>query len=100
MRNIIKKTTSVILTACMALGVFTSSMLVGLAEQSTDAKTLEGTKTAEKIEKDKYGITVTVPGGDVENVHDEVIVMVDGSDSMDEEWEDMKKAIVASRLRS
>ena len=95
MRNIIKKTTSVILTACMALGVFTSSMLVGLAEQSTDAKTLEGTKTAEKIEKDKYGITVTVPGGDVENVHDEVIVMVDGSYSMDEEWEDMKKAIVA-----
>ena len=52
-------------------------------------------KKAEKIEGEdgKYEVSITVPGGDAEEKHDEVILMVDGSYSMDNEWPAMKEAI-------
>ena len=50
-------------------------------------------KKAEEIEDGKYEVSITVPGGDVEKTHDEVILMVDGSYSMDNEWPAMKEAI-------
>jgi len=55
-----------------------------------------GLKSDERIDDatNRYLVEVEVPGVDGEKTHDEVIVMVDGSYSMDEEWEDMKKAIM------
>lgn len=41
-----------------------------------------------------YTVKLKVPGGDGNNKHDEVILMVDGSYSMDEEWPAMKEAII------
>jgi TQXA domain-containing protein len=52
-------------------------------------------KKAEEIEDGKYEVSITVPGGDAEEKHDEVILMVDGSYSMDNEWPAMKEAINA-----
>ncbi len=43
---------------------------------------------------DNYTIKLKVPGEDGENLHDEVILMVDGSYSGDNEWPSMKKAII------
>jgi len=53
-----------------------------------------GIKSAELIDRrtNRYTVTIDVPG--VENTsHDEVILMVDGSYSLDEEWPAMKEAI-------
>ena len=55
---------------------------------------LESDKTANKIDNQKYDISIEVPGGDAEKIHDEVILMVDGSYSMDNEWPAMKNAII------
>ena len=50
-------------------------------------------KTGSSLGEGKYKVSVTVPGKDPDNRHDEVILMVDGSYSMDNEWPAMKKAI-------
>ena len=42
----------------------------------------------------KYRVELKVPGQDGTNEHDEVILMVDGSYSLDEEWPQMKNAII------
>ncbi len=42
---------------------------------------------------DRYTVSIEVPGGDRIEKHDEVILMVDGSYSMDNEWPAMKEAI-------
>ena len=54
-----------------------------------------GTKTDERIddETNRYLVEVEVPGVDDDPRHDEVILMVDGSYSLDEEWPAMKEAI-------
>ena len=55
-----------------------------------------GTKTSDEIEgEDRYEIEIAVPGQDAEidPRHDEIILMVDGSYSMDNEWPAMKEAI-------
>ena len=54
-----------------------------------------GSKTAERIdgEPNKYWVEIEVPGDDGDTRHDEVILMVDGSYSMDNEWPAMKDAI-------
>ena len=41
----------------------------------------------------RFEVEVAVPGEDGDNRHDEVILMVDGSYSMDNEWPAMKEAI-------
>lgn len=64
--------------------------------QYTNYPPLEGDKeTAEDFGNGRFEINVTVPGCDPENVHDEVILMVDGSYSMDNEWPAMKEAIIS-----
>ena len=80
-----------------------SQNLIGVASDETPvyaeafAKVENGDlvadKKAEEIEDGKYEVSITVPGGDAEESHDEVILMVDGSYSMDNEWPAMKEAI-------
>lgn len=67
-------------------------------EEKPDEPTIPvelGTKTSEVIDRNtnRFGITIDVPGADGENGHDEVILMVDGSYSLDQEWPLMKEAI-------
>ncbi|MBQ6833732.1 MAG: Cna B-type domain-containing protein [Lachnospiraceae bacterium] len=52
-------------------------------------------KSSELIDRseNRYKIEIKVPGEDGKNLHDEVILMVDGSYSMDNEWPAMKEAI-------
>lgn len=63
-------------------------------------ESLKGIELASKksylLEKSngKYRVELKVPGQDGENKHDEVILMVDGSYSMDEEWPQMKETII------
>jgi len=88
----------------------TSQTLVGIANGKHDVDVtlnykvefnvqdeLDGTKESLFVDckTDRFEVTVEVPGGDAEIEHDEVILMVDGSYSMDEEWEDMKETILA-----
>ena len=60
-----------------------------------DPMEMGGQKTSEKVEENRFEITINVPGKDGDNRHDEVILMVDGSYSMDNEWPAMKDAINA-----
>ncbi len=56
---------------------------------------LEGEKSSSLINRgeNRFQVNVKVPGGDADVSHDEVILMVDGSYSMDNEWPAMKEAI-------
>lgn len=65
---------------------------------------ISATETKEKLSASKraiktdelgiYDIVISVPGVDSEEKHDEIILMVDGSYSGDDEWEDMKATII------
>lgn len=83
----IRRALALVLAMVMCLGLCTTA---SAAERDT------AEKSAALLDRDtnRYEIEVQVPGEDGSNIHDEVIVMVDGSYSMDEEWEDMKKAIL------
>ena len=52
-------------------------------------------KTDKLIDRDtnRFEVEIAVPGEDGSELHDEVILMVDGSYSMDNEWPAMKEAI-------
>ena len=52
-------------------------------------------KTATKQADETYEVKIQVPGGDGNDQHDEVILMVDGSYSGDDEWEQICNAIIA-----
>ena len=52
-----------------------------------------GIKTDKETEGYSYEVKIEVPG-DGDSTHDEVILVIDGSYSLDEEWNDMKETIV------
>ena len=60
-----------------------------------DIPSLNANKESLLIDRgeDRYTISIEVPGGDRIEKHDEIILMVDGSYSMDNEWPSMKEAI-------
>jgi len=69
-----------------------------VAEEEKEEKEFAeiGKKSATLIDEEtnRYKITIDVPGKDGETLyHDEIILMVDGSYSMDNEWPAMKEAI-------
>jgi len=70
---------------------------IPFVEYKVDAYVPEelGSKDAELLDRkeNRYQVYVDVPGGDDGTKHDEVILMVDGSYSMDNEWPAMKEAI-------
>jgi len=52
-------------------------------------------KTSEAInDAGKFQIEIQVPGGDGKEAHDEIIIMVDGSYSTDDDWATTRKAIL------
>ena len=54
---------------------------------------LKGEKTAQDLGDNKFEVNIKVPGAGTVEQHDEIILMVDGSYSMDNEWPAMKEAI-------
>ncbi|MBR5779461.1 MAG: Cys-Gln thioester bond-forming surface protein [Clostridia bacterium] len=56
---------------------------------------LEAKKLSNKKDSSRFEVSVEVPGEGVKVTHDETILMVDGSYSMDEEWPEMKEAILS-----
>ena len=93
------KITQRIVVYVLALIMCFSTFGVQAFAETPNADDVEaiGKKNSNRIDSqsNRYEVTIDVPGKDGDTRHDEVIVMVDGSYSMDEEWEDMKKAIVA-----
>lgn len=78
-------------------------LLIGLFFSVIPVKAYEVNKEFELVSKNSYvvneklgqhRIELKVPGQDGDNRHDEVILMVDGSYSLDNEWPQMKKTIM------
>ena len=65
------------------------------AEVTLHNGTLEADKDSDNKGNDKFEVSIEVPGGDAEVIHDEIILMVDGSYSGDKEWPAMKEAITS-----
>ncbi len=89
MKTTFKKIMSIMLTAMILI---TCTAIPAMAEEASNV--LEGKKQAALINDDRFEVSIEIPGGDAEVKHDEVILMVDGSYSMDEEWEEMKETIL------
>lgn len=82
------------LSVVLALG----AAVVSAQEESATSEALQLTpkKTTTLLDRDgdRYQIQLQVPGRDGDSRRDEVVVMVDGSYSGDEEWPDMRAAIL------
>ncbi|MBE6590578.1 MAG: Cna B-type domain-containing protein [Ruminococcaceae bacterium] len=97
MNRTFKNLLSLVLALTMLIGVAApavfaddnTGIIVGVNESD-----LKCDKTTEKLGNNKFQVSVKVPGGDDIKIHDEVIVMVDGSYSVDEEWAAMRDAII------
>ncbi|MBQ9934192.1 MAG: S-layer homology domain-containing protein [Ruminiclostridium sp.] len=91
-----------ILSLVMAFTMATSLLPMGAMATGSDgesqapaATTSIGTKTATPdAVNNKYQVEIAVPGIDGVKTHDEVIVMVDGSTSVDSEWPAMSDAVM------
>jgi len=84
-----------ILSAVLAL-IFIFSAVAG---GSVTAYAISGQSIAEKNatpvnENGRYEVEIQVPGGDGREYHDEVIIMVDGSYSTDDDWSTTRAAIL------
>ena len=98
MKRFMKTSIVLMLMASLFLGNFvgTWAMAQTISENDNTGRSeqiLTADKTANKIDDQKYEVSIEVPGGDAEVEHDEIILMVDGSYSMDNEWPAMKNAI-------
>ena len=85
--KIFKRLAVWMLTVCMVVSILA---IPAMAEEVTAKKTAFATEVPET-----YTVEIQVPGKDGDNRFDEVILMVDGSYSMDNEWPAMKEAITA-----
>ena len=91
-----KKLIAIFLTLAMLFNIACPAAFAAETEGIETALTEElGVKKAELIDREDnhYNITIEVPGKDGDKRHDEVILMVDGSYSLDNEWPAMKEAI-------
>ncbi len=89
MNRIFKKLTAMILVIC----TLACCSIVAFAAEETVYGDLVS-KTAAINDDGSYKVSLKVPGQDGDNKHDEVILMVDGSYSGDDEWNSMVDAIV------
>ncbi|MBQ9854599.1 MAG: VWA domain-containing protein, partial [Clostridia bacterium] len=87
MANKMKRMLGMLLAVCMLFGMMNAS---AFSEENITAKK---SSALQNRDENRYGIEIQVPGKDGDNRHDEVILMVDGSYSMDNEWPAMKEAI-------
>ena len=86
-----KKRSGIVL---LLIGLF---MLIMPVKANANLNNVElASKNAYLMDEDigKYRVELKVPGQDGNNKHDEVILMVDGSYSLDNEWPQMKETII------
>ena len=105
MKELSQRIVAIVLAAVLFLMNFPMAALASEAvdvDQPTGDSTENGVIddiTADKNshlinrEQNRFEISIEVPGGDKIEYHDEIILMVDGSYSMDDEWPAMKDAI-------
>ncbi len=89
MLKTLKKFTTFVLSLSFILSLSTPAF----AGNTRDMGVLPS-KTSKDLGNLQYEIRLKVPGVDGSNIHDEVILMVDGSYSGDAEWPAMKEAII------
>ena len=85
----LKRLVCTVLAIVMCLSVMSTAAFAAETETGTAAKSAELLDR----ENNRYEVEIQVPGEDGKKIHDEVILMVDGSYSMDTEWPAMKEAI-------
>ena len=80
---IMKKLIALLLTLCMVIAM---SGMTAFAQDTVELKSITG-KTYALLDRDEnlYRVDLQVPGAEIE-LHDEIIVMVDGSYSTDDDW--------------
>ena len=85
-----------LLSVLLTLTVLLSAMVpaVSAAEDLGQLASKEADLVSGDDAETRYQITLSVPGADAISLHDEIIVMVDGSYSMDDEWESMKETLI------
>ena len=87
-----------ILAVVLALSLVFSAMAVMPTKAyaaENDADTSIAKKTSTAVDEDgRFQVEIQVPGGDGKEYHDEVIVMVDGSYSTDDDWSTTRNAIL------
>ena len=87
-RNLFK-----ILVLILSVCLLVNACLFGVA--FADSKESIAQKTSEALLKSgRFEIEIQVPGEDGKEYHDEVIIMIDGSYSTDDDWEITKNAII------
>ena len=92
MNNLVKRVLAIVLSAVVCIGAVVTPISTAFADEAYPE--LQAEKKAEETGREKYEVSIQVPGGDAEVRHDEIILMVDGSYSMDNEWPAMKAAII------
>ena len=86
----IRKSLALLLALTMLFGVMSISAFATSEEELPTSK-----KSAEMLENGNYQVEVRVPGIDGIELHDEIIIMMDGSYSGDDEWNEACNAINA-----
>ena len=83
-----------ILSWMLVIAILAAMLPVQALATAADNADGLGLKSTELTDRrtNRYTVTIDVPGAESKD-HDEVILMVDGSYSLDEEWEAMKSAI-------
>lgn len=82
------------LLVIVVFAIFSLIPSINAAESLETKKLTASKKTLKNKELGIYDVVISVPGIDSEEKHDEIILMVDGSYSGDDEWEDMKATII------
>lgn len=85
-----KKFLSILLAVIITVGCLCTAAFA----QETKFNVLKADKTAQLVEGESFKVQVQVPGGEGEEKHDEIIVMIDGSWSVDDEWPLMREALL------
>ncbi len=86
-----KKVLSCVLAMLMLVSMFS---VTAFAEDDYVPADKLVSKTATDVGNGNYKVELKVPGETPDNTHDEVILMVDGSYSNDEEWNSMIETII------
>ncbi len=87
-----KKVLSCVLAMLMLVSMFS---VTAFAEDDYVPADKLVSKTATAVGNGNYKVELKVPGETPDNTHDEVILMVDASNSGDKHWDAMKNAIVS-----
>ena len=89
-----RKILALVLTLAFMVSAMASITVMACSEENV-SDTSVATKTATAVDEEgRFEVKVQVPGGDGAEYHDEVVIMVDGSYSTDDDWSTTRNAIL------